>query len=123
MDRLDCDRMFIAVFESGGFSRAAKRLSTSAGQASKLVTRLENELGVQLFHRTTRALSPTEVGRAYYERLKGLIEEFDALESSVRSAVAAASTVTSWVDAPIFNSTFKPTFASASTLICCCVLV
>ena len=43
MDRLDCDRMFIAVFESGGFSRAAKRLSTSAGQASKLVTRLENE--------------------------------------------------------------------------------
>ncbi len=91
MDRLDCDRMFIAVFESGGFSRAAKRLSTSAGQASKLVTRLENELGVQLFHRTTRALSPTEIGRAYYERLKGLIEEFDALEASVRSASGRAA--------------------------------
>jgi DNA-binding transcriptional LysR family regulator len=91
MDRLDCDRMFIAVFETGGFSRAAKRLGTSAGQASKLVTRLENELGVQLFRRTTRALSPTEVGRAYYERLKGLIEEFDALEASVRSASGRAA--------------------------------
>jgi len=86
MGRLDCDRMFLAVYETGGFSRAAKRLETSAGQASKLVTRLENELGVQLFRRTTRALSPTEIGRAYYERLKGLIEEFDALELSVRSA-------------------------------------
>jgi len=91
MDRLDCDRMFLAVYESGGFSRAAKRLETSAGQASKLVTRLENELGVQLFHRTTRALSPTEVGRAYYERLKGLIEEFDALDASVRSASGRAA--------------------------------
>ena len=91
MDRLDCDRMFLAVFETGGFSRAAKKLATSAGQASKLVTRLENELGVQLFHRTTRALSPTEIGRAYYERLKGLIEEFDALESSVRSASGRAA--------------------------------
>ncbi len=91
MDRLDCDRMFLAVYETGGFSRAAKRLGTSAGQASKLVTRLENELGVQLFHRTTRALSPTEVGRAYYERLKGLIEEFDALEASVRNASGRAA--------------------------------
>jgi len=86
MDRLDCDRMFLAVYETGGFSRAAKKLGASAGQASKLVTRLENELGVQLFHRTTRALSPTEIGRAYYVRLKGLVEEFDALEASVRSA-------------------------------------
>lgn len=91
MDRLDCDRMFLAVYETGGFSRAAKKLGASAGQASKLVTRLENELGVQLFHRTTRALSPTEVGRAYYERLKGLIEEFDALEASVRSASGRAA--------------------------------
>jgi DNA-binding transcriptional LysR family regulator len=90
MDRLDCDRMFLAVFETGGFSRAAARLKTSAGQASKLVTKLEGELGVQLFNRTTRALSPTEVGRAYYERLKGLMEEFDALDAAVRSASGRA---------------------------------
>jgi DNA-binding transcriptional LysR family regulator len=91
MDRLDCDRMFVAVLETGGFSRAAARLGTSSGQASKLVTKLEADLGVQLLHRTTRALSPTEVGQAYFERIKGLIEEFDALDASVKNASGKAS--------------------------------
>ncbi len=91
MDRLDCDRMFVAVYEAGGFSRAAARLGTSSSQASKLINKLEADLGVQLLNRTTRALSPTEVGRAYYERVKGLIEEFDALDISIRSASGKAS--------------------------------
>jgi DNA-binding transcriptional LysR family regulator len=90
MDRLDCDRMFVAVMETGAFSRAAQRLGTSAGQASKLVGKLEADLGVQLLNRTTRALSPTEVGKGYYERIKGLIEEFDALDASVRTSSGEA---------------------------------
>ena len=45
MDRLDCDRMFVAVMEAGSFARAARRLGTSSGQASKLVSRLEEDLG------------------------------------------------------------------------------
>ena len=73
MDRLDCERMFVAVLDTGSFSAAAQRLGTSSGQASKLVSRLEADLGVQLIKRTTRALSPTEVGYAYYERMKGLL--------------------------------------------------
>lgn len=89
MDRLDCDRMFVAVLDFGSFAEAAKRLGTSPGQASKLVSRLEADLGVQLLKRTTRALSPTEVGQAYYGRLKALIEEFDALDASVRNASGA----------------------------------
>jgi DNA-binding transcriptional LysR family regulator len=52
MDRLDCDRMFVAVLETGSFARAAERLRVSSGQASKLVTRLEQDLGVQLLNRT-----------------------------------------------------------------------
>jgi DNA-binding transcriptional LysR family regulator len=86
MDRLECDRMFVAVMETGSFSRAADRLGTSAGQASKLVRRLETKLNVQLLKRTTRALSPTEVGRAYFDRVKALIDDYDALDSSVESA-------------------------------------
>ncbi len=86
MDRLECDRMFVAVHEAGSFSDAARRLGTSSGQASKLVSRLEAELGIQLFKRTTRALSPTEVGQAYYERVKPLLDEFDLLDASVRNA-------------------------------------
>lgn len=91
MDRLDCDRMFIAVVSEGSFIGAARRLGVSPGQASKLVSRLEADLGVQLVKRTTRALALTEVGHAYHERIKGLIDEFDALDASVRNASGAPS--------------------------------
>jgi DNA-binding transcriptional LysR family regulator len=91
MDRLDCDRMFVAVYETASFSAAARRLGVSSGQASKLVSKLEADLGVQLLSRTTRSISPTEVGRAYYERIRTLIAEFDALDDSVRSASGEAS--------------------------------
>lgn len=86
MDRLACDRMFVAVMEAGSFVAAAERLGTSPAQASKLVSRLESELGVRLFNRTTRAVAPTEAGRAYYARLRPLLEEFDALDQAVRSS-------------------------------------
>lgn len=91
MERLDCDRMFVAVLDLGSFAAAAARLGTSGGQASKLVSRLEADLGVQLIKRTTRALSPTELGQAYYARIKPLLEEFDALDASVRHASGAPS--------------------------------
>jgi DNA-binding transcriptional LysR family regulator len=91
LDRLECDRMFIAVIDLGSFAAAAGRLGTSTGQASKLVSRLEADLGVQLMKRTTRALSLSEAGRAYYERMKSLLEEFDALDASVRNASGAPS--------------------------------
>jgi DNA-binding transcriptional LysR family regulator len=85
MDRLECDRMFVAVMEAGSFVAAAARLGTSSGQASKLVARLEAELGARLLNRTTRAVSPTEAGQAYYDRLRPLLEEFDALDLSIRN--------------------------------------
>jgi len=91
MDRLDSERMFVAVLDTGSFSAAAQRLGTSSGQASKLISKLEAGLGVQLIKRTTRALSPTEVGYAYYERIKGLVQDFDALDASVRNASGAPS--------------------------------
>ncbi|MCL1076337.1 LysR family transcriptional regulator [Shewanella dokdonensis] len=85
MERLDCDRMFVAVMEVGSFSGAAARMGTSSGQASKLISRLEQELGVQLFKRSTRALAATDVGQAYYQRIKSLLEEYDTLDASVRN--------------------------------------
>jgi len=85
MDRLECDRMFVAVMEAGSFARAAERLRTSPGQASKLVSRLEQELGVRLLNRTTRALAATEAGRAYFERMRVLLADFDAVQEAVRN--------------------------------------
>lgn len=85
MDRLECDRMFIAVMETGGFASAAQRLRASSGQATKLISRLETYLGVRLLNRTTRSVSPTEAGRAYYERLRPLIDELDTLDLDIRN--------------------------------------
>lgn len=85
MDRLDCDRMFVAVLETGSFTAAAARLGTSSGQASKLVSRLEAELGVRLLNRTTRAVAATEAGQAYFERVRVLLDEFDGLDLAIRN--------------------------------------
>jgi DNA-binding transcriptional LysR family regulator len=88
MERFECERMFVAVLDAGSFAAAARRLGVSGGQASKLVSRLEAELGAQLVKRTTRALAATEAGRAYYERLKPLMEEYFALAAAVGDASA-----------------------------------
>ncbi len=88
MDRLASARMFLAVMETGSFTAAARRFGTTSGQASKLVARLEAELGVRLLNRTTRAVSATEAGQAYHEQLRGIIEDFDLLEESVRDTSA-----------------------------------
>jgi DNA-binding transcriptional LysR family regulator len=85
MDRLECDRMFLAVMEAGSFTSAADKLGASSGQASKLVSRLERELGVRLLNRTTRSVSPTEAGRAYYDRLRPLIDDLEALDLEIRN--------------------------------------
>ena len=85
MNRLECDRMFLAVMETGSFAQAAQRLGTSSGQASKLVSRLEAELGVRLLNRTTRSVVPTEAGQAYHDRLRPLVEELDTLDGEIRN--------------------------------------
>ena len=91
MDRLAADRMFIAVMETGSFTAAAERLGTSSGQASKLVSKLEADLGARLLNRTTRAVSATEVGRAYFEQIRVLIEDYAMLDQSVRDAARTPS--------------------------------
>jgi DNA-binding transcriptional LysR family regulator len=85
MQRLERERMFVAVIETGSFAKAAIRLGTGSAQASKLVSRLEADLGVRLLNRTTRSLSPTEVGHAYLERIKLVLEELDALDLAVKN--------------------------------------
>lgn len=91
MQRLECERMFVAVMETGSFAKAAARLGTGSAQASKLVSRLESDLGVRLINRTTRSLSPTEVGQAYLERIKLVLEELDALDQAVKNRSGTAS--------------------------------
>lgn len=91
MQRLERERMFVAVIETGSFAKAATRLGTGSAQASKLVSRLEADLGVRLLNRTTRSLSPTEVGQAYLERIKLVLEELDALDLAVKNRSGTAT--------------------------------
>lgn len=106
MDRLACDRMLVAVVDAGSFAAGAARLGTSAGQASKMVARLEADLGIRLLNRTTRALSPTELGRAYVERMRSLLEEIDSLDQSLRDTSGAPQGVVR-ITAPLTFGTLQ----------------
>jgi DNA-binding transcriptional LysR family regulator len=83
MDRLDEINAFAAVADARSFTQGARRLGVSAAQVSKLIARLENRLGARLLNRTTRDVSLTDTGRAFLERSRQLLDDFQALESSV----------------------------------------
>jgi len=68
MDRLTSLEVFSQVVECGGFSAAGRKLSMSTTMVSNHVQSLEDRLGARLLNRTTRKVSLTEVGRAYYDR-------------------------------------------------------
>ena len=84
MDRLDEIAAFVAVADARSFTQGGRKLGVSSAQVSKLVARLENRLKARLLNRTTRDVSLTDVGRAYLERARDLLEEFEALETTVR---------------------------------------
>ncbi|MEE9494862.1 MAG: LysR family transcriptional regulator [Gammaproteobacteria bacterium] len=89
MDKLACMRAFVAVVDADGFSSAARKVGMTKALLSKYVAQLEQSLATRLLQRTTRHVSPTEIGRAYYERCIPLLEELDELESSVRDIHAS----------------------------------
>ena len=80
---------FVRVVDAGSFSTAARQWGRSKAVVSKYITSLESHLGVQLIQRTTRSLSLTEAGRAYRARCTDVLGEIQALEASLREAVAA----------------------------------
>jgi LysR family transcriptional regulator, regulator for bpeEF and oprC len=83
MDQLDVVRLFVRIAETGSFSRAARAEGVGQPTASKQVARLEERLGARLLQRTSRSLSLTEEGQAYYEACVRLIGEFEAAESAI----------------------------------------
>jgi DNA-binding transcriptional LysR family regulator len=82
MDVLAAMRVFTTVVDLMSFSKAADKLELSRGMTSRHVSRIEAQLGVRLLNRTTRHLSLTEAGQAYYQRatqVLALVEEADLL--------------------------------------------
>jgi DNA-binding transcriptional LysR family regulator len=89
MDRLTEMEAFTRVVELGGFTEAAKKLGLSKSAISKHVAALESRLGARLLNRTTRRVSPTEIGLAYFDKAQevlGAASEADAMATAMQDA-------------------------------------
>jgi DNA-binding transcriptional LysR family regulator len=84
MDRLHAIEVFVRVVETGSFSAAARDLRIGQPAVSKLIAGLEARLGVRLLIRSTRHLSPTDAGQAYYEKARRIVVDADEAETAAR---------------------------------------
>ncbi len=83
MSYLDNIRTFVRVYELGSMSAAGRDLRISPAVTSSRISQLEEHLGVRLFQRTTRSLTPTEQGRAFYGGACQVLESVETAEAQV----------------------------------------
>ncbi|WP_421187655.1 LysR family transcriptional regulator [Aeromonas sanarellii] len=91
MDSLSGLMAFVRAAEANSFVAASKRLGVSASAISKSVARLEAELGVRLFNRSTRRLSLTEEGALFFDRSQRIVEEIEEAESELSRLAGSPS--------------------------------
>ena len=91
MDQLNAMRAFVRVVEVGTFTRAAELLDLPKPTVTKLIQQLEGHLHAQLLNRTTRRVTVTMDGAAYYERALRVLGEIDELDQSMTSSQARPS--------------------------------
>lgn len=82
-ERLQGVAVFVEAAEAGSFALAASRLRVTRSAVAKRIAKLEQRLGVRLFHRTTRLQTLTEDGQAYYEYCKRALSELETAEASL----------------------------------------
>lgn len=85
MSYLESLRVFVRVIELGSITAGGRDLRLSPAVASNRIKDLENRFGVRLLNRTTRKLTPTEIGRAFYDNARRVIETLDEAEALVSS--------------------------------------
>lgn len=91
MNKLQAMEVFVQVVDAGGFTRAAEALQLPKATVSTLVQQLELALQVKLLHRTTRQVSVTADGAAYYERCLRILSDVREAEESVSRSRASPS--------------------------------
>ena len=82
-------RAFVRVVERQGFAAAAASLGLTPSAVSRLVSKLENRLGLRLLHRTTRRLTLTSEGEVYFARARSILADIDEIETEVRKVRGA----------------------------------
>lgn len=93
-------RAFTQVVEAGGFAAAARQMGLSRSVVNKTVIKLEQNLGVQLLQRSTRQVTPTDTGLAFYERCVRILSELDEATSAI-TALQSKPTGNLRVNAPM----------------------
>jgi LysR family transcriptional regulator, regulator for bpeEF and oprC len=89
MDQLFCMRVFARVVEQGSFARAAEDLDIGRPTATEALAQLEKHLGVRLLHRTTRRLSLTDEGRAFYQSCVRMLDDLAEAEEALSGTRAS----------------------------------
>ncbi|MEO8390843.1 MAG: LysR family transcriptional regulator [Polaromonas sp.] len=100
MDRIQAIRLFIRVVDLGSFSKAAADMGMGQPSATKLVVQLEKQLGSRLLHRSTRGVTPTEIGALYYAKCKLIahhVEEAETVAALLQSQVQGGLRITASV--------------------------
>ncbi len=83
VDRFNALEAFVGVIEEDSFAGAARRLGLSRSQVSRLVAQLEDRLGAQLLNRSTRQVSATSAGKAFFLKAKAIVDDLKEAESTV----------------------------------------
>lgn len=102
MDRIDAMKVFVAALDEGSLARAGKKLGKSPAAVSRAIAFLEDHVGIQLLHRTTRSIRLSEAGKRYVEACRRVLtdlEEADILAAGERSAPRGLLTITAPVAA------------------------
>jgi DNA-binding transcriptional LysR family regulator len=85
MDRMTSMSTFVRVVEAGGFAAASRKLNMSPSSVTGHVKALEDRLGARLLNRSTRKVSLTEIGKAYYERCLQILADVEDADTVVQS--------------------------------------
>src|ERR1700742_2848947 len=103
MDRLDAMQAFVRAIERGSFSAVAKERGIGHPAVSKQISALEDELGTELMHRTSRSIALTEAGRDFHESALRILEDFESATSRIGRGQTAPK--------GLIRVTVPPTFA------------
>jgi DNA-binding transcriptional LysR family regulator len=85
MDRMTSIATFVKIAEAGGFAAAARKLGVSPSTVTTQIQDLEDRLGVRLLNRSTRKVSLTDIGKAYYERCMHILADMDEADSAIHA--------------------------------------